>query len=275
MKYKNAFDNTNTNKVKIVLLIGLIITIMSVAIFFIFLYDPKPSIFVDYKTKYYEVTFTEGDTVASLLYKNNLLFDDDDIVKLDSEEFVHNKLDSIPANDVKEIQIIDVEIKTEVEKEMLEFSTVIKEDGELPLNEIVVDTVGLNGEKQVVYERTYHNYKLVDEVIVNEVELQVKVDEIKRIGTKQPVTEPNYQPNSNGAGGSNNGTNTSGGSSNGGGSSSGGGSNPTPTPTPVVPATKIGVFNNLTECQTYGNSNYKTYSCIALSDGSYNIVGQK
>lgn len=109
---------------------------------------------------------TYGDTLENIILENNIDLDEDDVVVPSRKTLVEKNLDA---------EVVKVEIKEEIKKVKIPFETVEKTDDSLSFLKKVVKTEGENGEKEIVYQVSYHNGE--------EVERKKKEEKI----TKDPV----------------------------------------------------------------------------------------
>lgn len=120
---------------------------------------------------------TAENTIEDLIKEENLDVEDHDIVEPSKDSLIEDGM---------EIKLIDVEVETITEKEILAYETITQEDSNLEQGTVQVKSEGANGEKEVTYEVYYHDGKLVDKKKVSEsvnIEPQNKV-QVKGIKEK-------------------------------------------------------------------------------------------
>src|SRR5690625_3124717 len=110
-----------------------------------------------------------------------------------------NELDKIDADldeyvtDHREINITRVVIETVVEEVNIPFETETKNDSNLYKGETKVVQDGKEGKKEITYELTKENGKVVDKVIVSEDVVENRVNKVVAQGTKEKVIQASSQ----------------------------------------------------------------------------------
>lgn len=117
-------------------------------------------------------------TVRELLSENEIQYDDDDIItpSLSSE-----------LKDYMEIKVVEVTQSQVTEKEDIPYSVKLIDDNDLLKGKTKVTQEGKSGEKEITYNLTYYDGKLVKKALECEKISQEPVDKIVKKGTKEEV----------------------------------------------------------------------------------------
>lgn len=117
-------------------------------------------------------------TVEELLSENNISYDKDDIItpSLDSQ-----------VEDYMEIKVVNVTEKKLTEKEDIPFNTKVVDDKNLLKGKTKVSQEGKSGEKEKIYNLTYHDGKLINKSLEEEKISKEPVDKIVNKGVKEEV----------------------------------------------------------------------------------------
>lgn len=117
-------------------------------------------------------------TVRELLSENEIQYDDDDIItpSLSSE-----------LKDYMEIKVVEVTQSQVTEKEDIPYSVKLIDDNDLLKGKTKVTQEGKSGEKEITYNLTYYDGKLVKKALEGEKISQEPVDKIVKKGIKEEV----------------------------------------------------------------------------------------
>lgn len=117
-------------------------------------------------------------TVRELLSENEIQYDDDDIItpSLSSELM-----------DYMEIKVVEVTQSQVTEKEDIPYSVKLIDDNDLLKGKTKVTQEGKSGEKEITYNLTYYDGKLVKKALECEKISQEPVDKIVKKGIKEEV----------------------------------------------------------------------------------------
>lgn len=117
-------------------------------------------------------------TVRELLSENKIQYDDDDIItpSLSSE-----------VKDYMEIKVVEVTQSQVTEKEDIPYSVKLIDDNDLLKGKTKVTQEGKSGEKEITYNLTYYDGKLVKKALEGEKISQEPVDKIVKKGIKEEV----------------------------------------------------------------------------------------
>lgn len=117
-------------------------------------------------------------TVRELLSENEIQYDDDDIItpSLSSE-----------LKDYMEIKVVEVTQSQVTEKEDIPYSVKLIDDNDLLKGKTKVTQEGKSGEKEITYNLTYYDGKLVKKALECEKISQEPVDKIVKKGIKEEV----------------------------------------------------------------------------------------
>ncbi len=118
---------------------------------------------------------TYGEKIGEILARNNVEFDDNDIVVPVADTVVKNDLMA---------EVIKVEFKEETVTKKIPFKKIVEEDGDMSFLKTELKQKGKDGEKKIVYKVAYHNGKEVDRDIDGEEIIKEPVDEVTVKGTK-------------------------------------------------------------------------------------------
>ncbi|WP_242824141.1 3D domain-containing protein [[Clostridium] dakarense] len=119
---------------------------------------------------------TFKNTVKDLLDENS--------VKYDSNDKITPSLDSKLTDNMK-IKVIDISKKQEREYEDIAFEVKLVDDKNLLKGKTEVEAEGELGKKELVYDLTYHDGKLVEKKLINENISKDPVDKIVKKGAKE------------------------------------------------------------------------------------------
>ncbi|MBC5996464.1 DUF348 domain-containing protein [Romboutsia ilealis] len=119
-------------------------------------------------------------TVRELLSENEIQYDDDDIItpSLSSE-----------LEDYMEVKVVEVTQSQLTEKEDIPYSVKLIDDNDLLKGKTKVTQEGKSGEKEITYNLTYYDGKLVKKALEGEKVSQEPVDKIVKKGIKEEVEE--------------------------------------------------------------------------------------
>lgn len=118
---------------------------------------------------------TYGDSLGTIFAEAGIELDDDDLITPNKNTIVNKDL---------EAEIVKVEIKEERETKKIDFKTVKKDDPETNYLKKFTKVEGEYGEKEIVYEISYHNGEEVDRKKVDEVIVKEPVDKVVVQGTR-------------------------------------------------------------------------------------------
>ena len=118
---------------------------------------------------------TYGEKIGEILARNNVEFDDNDIVVPVVSTVVKNDLTT---------EVTRVEFKEETVTKKIPFKKIVEEDGDMSFLKTELKQKGKDGEKKIVYKVAYHNGKEVDRDIDGEEIIKEPVDEVTVKGTK-------------------------------------------------------------------------------------------
>lgn len=122
---------------------------------------------------------TQAATVDQVLRGENITLNPDD--RVDPPGYT-------PIERTATIQIVRVEIKTEVQTEPVEFYRQVIRDDSLPEGKIQVVQLGANGEAQVTFQVTFEDQKEVSRRQVSRTTTKAPRDEILQLGTQNSLT---------------------------------------------------------------------------------------
>lgn len=128
---------------------------------------------------------TKAKTVDALLSEQGITVGKDDIINVDYSDEIYDGI---------EIVINRVEYKEEVKTESVDYGFVTKETDDMYLGVTMIDTYGVEGEKELTYKCKYIDGELVDTELINEEITVEPVDQVELVGTyEEPVyEEPEY-----------------------------------------------------------------------------------
>lgn len=113
-------------------------------------------------------------------------------VKVGRRDIARPGLDA-PLRDGDRIVFTDVRVvKRSVTGESVPFGTIRREDASAPVGDDTVVRAGRTGLRNVTYRLVYRNGQLSVRTVVRQSVLREPVDQIVRVGTKQPVATTNY-----------------------------------------------------------------------------------
>lgn len=121
---------------------------------------------------------TYGDSLKNIVAKAGIELDDNDLITPSKNTFVNKDLD---------VEIVKVEIKEKKETEKIDFKTVNKEDPKVSFLKKYTETEGEKGEKEIIYEVSYHNGEEVDRKKVDEVITKEPIDKVVVQGTRMKL----------------------------------------------------------------------------------------
>ncbi len=121
---------------------------------------------------------TYGDSLENIFAEANVDLDDNDLIIPNKNTFVKKDL---------EVEIVKVEIKEERETKKIDFETVKKDDPETSFLKKFTKTEGENGEKEIVYEISYHNGEEVERKKIDEIITKEPVDKVIIQGTRMKL----------------------------------------------------------------------------------------
>ena len=118
-------------------------------------------------------------TVRELLSENEIQYDDDD-------DIITPSLSS-ELKDYMEIKVVEVTQSQVTEKEDIPYSVKLIDDNDLLKGKTKVTQEGKSGEKEITYNLTYYDGKLVKKALECEKISQEPVDKIVKKGIKEEV----------------------------------------------------------------------------------------
>ncbi len=118
---------------------------------------------------------TYGERVGELLARNDITFDNNDIIVPTVNTVVRTDVDA---------EIVRVEYKEEEVVKNIPFKKVVKEDDNISFLKKYIDQEGQRGEKKIIYKVAYHNGEEVEKEVDREEIIKEPVDEITIKGTK-------------------------------------------------------------------------------------------
>ncbi len=118
---------------------------------------------------------TYGEKIGEVLSRNNVTFDENDIVVPVASTVVRKDTTT---------EVTRVEFKEEEVTKKIPFKKIVKEDNNVSFLKSYVDQKGENGKKKIIYKVAYHNDKEVDRKIDGEEIIKEPVDEVTVKGTK-------------------------------------------------------------------------------------------
>lgn len=128
---------------------------------------------------------TKAKTVEALLAELDITVGNDDIIDTDYSAEIYDGL---------QIVIQRVEYKEEVETEIVDYGFVTEETEDMYLGVTMIDTYGVEGEKELTYKCKYIDGVLEDKELISEEITKEPVDQVELVGTyEEPVyEEPEY-----------------------------------------------------------------------------------
>lgn len=124
---------------------------------------------------------TYGDFLENIFKENQIELDENDLVIPDKKSFVNKNL---------EVEIIKVEIKEEKETKKIPFKTIEQEDDKTSFLKKFTKTEGKEGEKEIIYQISYHNDKEIERKKKAEIITKEPVDKIIVQGTRMKLAKP-------------------------------------------------------------------------------------
>jgi rare lipoprotein A (peptidoglycan hydrolase) len=124
---------------------------------------------------------TYGDFLENIFKENQIELDENDLIVPDKKTFVDKNL---------EAEIVKVEIKEEKETKKIPFKTIEQEDDKTSFLKKFVKTEGKEGEKEIVYQISYHNGKEIERKKKAEIITKEPVDKIIVQGTRMKLAKP-------------------------------------------------------------------------------------
>ena len=118
---------------------------------------------------------TFGDKIKTVLVRNNIELDENDIIVPDGDTMINKTL---------EVEITRVEFKEEIVTKKIAFKTVLKKDDEINFLKKYTDQKGKDGTKELIYKVAYHDGEEVDRELVEEKIIEEPIDEIIVQGTQ-------------------------------------------------------------------------------------------
>ena len=125
-------------------------------------------------------------TIEDVINSENSTLSDNNIQFDKSTDEVYPNLDSNIESDM-EITIVNVETKTIIEQESLDFDTIIENDDSLYKDQKQVKLEGKNGLKEIEYQVVYKNGEEYSKEIINEKVISEPQNKIVIQGTKERV----------------------------------------------------------------------------------------
>ena len=128
---------------------------------------------------------TKAKTVDALLSEQGITVNKDDIINVDYSDEIFDGI---------EIVINRVEYKEEIKTESVDYDFITKETDDMYLGVTMIDTYGVEGEKELTYKCKYIDGELVDSELISEKITVEPVDQVELVGTyEEPVyEEPEY-----------------------------------------------------------------------------------
>lgn len=124
---------------------------------------------------------TKAKTVDAFLSEQGITVGEDDIINVDYSDEIFDGI---------EIVINRVEYKEEIETEIVDYGFVTKETDDMYLGVTMIDTYGVEGEKELTYKCKYIDGELVDTELIKEEITIEPVDQVELVGTYE---EPYYE----------------------------------------------------------------------------------
>lgn len=121
---------------------------------------------------------TYGDSLGTIFSEAGIELDDNDLITPSKDTFVKRDL---------EAEIVKVEIKEEREAKKIDFKTVKEDDPKTSYLKKFTKVEGEYGEKELVYEVSYHNGEEVDRKKIDEVITKEPVDKVIVQGTRMKL----------------------------------------------------------------------------------------
>jgi uncharacterized protein YabE (DUF348 family) len=118
---------------------------------------------------------TYGEKVGALLARNDITFDDNDIIVPTVNTVVRTDVDA---------EIVRVEYKEEEIIKDIPFKQIVKEDDDVNFLKRYVEQEGEKGEKKIIYKVAYHNGEEVDREVDREEITKEPFDEVVIQGTQ-------------------------------------------------------------------------------------------
>ncbi|MBR5562138.1 MAG: G5 domain-containing protein [Clostridia bacterium] len=115
-------------------------------------------------------------------------------IELGKDDIVVPSLDT-PLNGLTDIRIFKVKYDTEIETQTVEHGTEIIYSDEMFIDEKVVVSKGVDGEKRVFYTAKYIDGKLDEKIFEREKVTKTPVDEVIKVGTKKRATLASHKNN--------------------------------------------------------------------------------
>lgn len=135
--------------------------------------------------KTYKVTYEDGVEVSSELVSEVVTEDPVNTI-IEFGTFVQEE----PEETEPEV-VITTETRTETED--IDFEVEYVESSDLLVGEERVVTEGVNGQRELVFEQTFEDGELVDEVQVSDTVIKDAVNKVIEVGTKEVKTETNTE----------------------------------------------------------------------------------
>ena len=142
----------------------------------------KVEVTVDSKTKQLD---TAECTVRDFLSEQGIALGENDEINVN--------LDELTYQDMK-IAISRVEINEVKDQQVIPYSCVIKTTSDLKKGETKVETAGANGIKETIIKQKFIDGQLVESQVVSENVIQPAVDQVKLVGTKEPIKSKKKSP---------------------------------------------------------------------------------
>ena len=115
-------------------------------------------------------------------------------IELGKDDIVVPSLDT-PLSGLTDIRIFKVKYDTEIETQSVEHGTEIIYSDEMFIDEKVVVSKGVDGEKRVFYTAKYIDGKLDEKIFEREKVTKTPVDEVIKVGTKKRATLASHKNN--------------------------------------------------------------------------------
>lgn len=137
-------------------------------------YKKSYPVTLNYKGEHF-INYTTSMTVADYLSSNQYVFDENDKISPEKDTFISGET---------EIQVIDVEVVTDVLEESVPFATTHRKDEKLEKGKSKVVQAGKPGVLRKTYEKTLENGKEVSSKLLSTETVEKPVEKLVAVGTK-------------------------------------------------------------------------------------------
>lgn len=115
-------------------------------------------------------------------------------IKLGKDDIVVPSLDT-PLSGLTDIRIFRIKYDTEIETQTVEHGTKVTYSDDMYIDEKIVVSEGVDGEKRVFYTAKYIDGKLDEKIFEREKVTKKPVDEVVKVGTKKRATLASHKNN--------------------------------------------------------------------------------